>query len=68
MMVIGQSEPWHSFNNSHCYMTMILINGQYHVEPIFLGDGASDSINQDPSEMVWIEHWDGEVKPSNVGP
>jgi hypothetical protein len=73
--VKNQSGPQHSQARDNIRpvmvvisMAMILINGQYHVESIFLEDGALDNVNQDRSEMVWIEHYDGEVKPSNVGP
>jgi hypothetical protein len=74
-VVNNQSQPQHSqagYNIGPVMvvisMVMILINGQYHVEPIFLEDGALENVNQDRSEMVWIEQYDGDVKPSNVGP
>jgi hypothetical protein len=53
MMVIQQSEPWHSVYNSQCIMTVIWINGQCHVVPIYLGNEPFNSINQDPYRMVW---------------
>jgi hypothetical protein len=68
MMVIQQSEPWHSVYNSQCIMTAMWINGQCHVVPINLGYEPFNGINQDPYRMVWTEHLDGEVKPSSAGP
>jgi hypothetical protein len=74
-VVNNQSQPQHSQAGDNIgpvmvviSIAMILINGQYHVEPIFLEDGTLDNVNQDLSKMVWIEQYDGEVKPSNVGP